>query len=55
MIQIGGVRRDISNDLRPAIERCLDYYRGLLDQLKTVFLDDSTIRMRCRGHGVLGL
>lgn len=53
MIQIGGVRRDISNDLRPAIEQCLDYYRGLLDQMKTVFLNDTTIRLRCRGHGIL--
>jgi membrane-bound hydrogenase subunit alpha len=53
MIQIGGVRRDISNDQRTAIEQCLAYYRGLLDKMKTVFLDDSTIRMRCRGHGLL--
>jgi membrane-bound hydrogenase subunit alpha len=34
-------------------EQGLAYYRGLLDQMKTVFLDDSTIRMRCRDHGVL--
>jgi membrane-bound hydrogenase subunit alpha len=53
MIQIGGVRRDISDEQRPAIEQCLNYYRDLLDQMKTVFLDDSTIRMRCRGHGLL--
>ena len=37
----------------PIIEQGLSYYRGLLDQMKTVFLDDSTIRMRCRGHGLL--
>jgi membrane-bound hydrogenase subunit alpha len=53
IVQIGGVRRDISKDQIPLIEQGLDYYRGLLDQMKTVFLDDSTIRMRCRGHGVL--
>src|SRR5512139_677348 len=53
MIQIGGVRRDIGNDKLPAIEQCLTYYRGLLDQLKSVYLDDSTMRMRCRGHGIL--
>ena len=53
IVQIGGVRRDISADQVPLIEQGLGYYRGLLDQMKTVFLDDSTIRMRCRDHGVL--
>jgi membrane-bound hydrogenase subunit alpha len=53
IVQIGGVRRDISADQVPLIEQGLAYYRGLLDQMKTVFLDDSTIRMRCRDHGVL--
>ena len=53
IVQIGGVRRDISDDQRPVIEQGLAYYRGLIDQMKTVFLDDSTIRMRCRGHGLL--
>jgi membrane-bound hydrogenase subunit alpha len=53
IVQIGGVRRDISDDQRPIIEQGLAYYRGLIDQMKTVFLDDSTIRMRCRGHGLL--
>jgi membrane-bound hydrogenase subunit alpha len=53
IVQIGGVRRDISDDQRTLIEQGLAYYRGLLDQMKAVFLDDSTIRMRCRGHGLL--
>ena len=53
IVQIGGVRRDISDDQIPLVEQGLAYYRGLLDQMKTVFLDDSTIRMRCRDHGVL--
>jgi membrane-bound hydrogenase subunit alpha len=53
IVQIGGVRRDISDDQRPLIERGLAYYRGLLDQMKNVFLNDSTIRMRCRDHGLL--
>jgi membrane-bound hydrogenase subunit alpha len=53
IIQIGGVRRDISDDQRPLIEQGLSYYRGLLDQMKNVFLNDSTIRMRCRDHGLL--
>ena len=53
IVQVGGVRRDISDEQRPIIEQGLAYYRGLLDQMKAVFLDDSTIRMRCRGHGLL--
>jgi len=53
IVQIGGVRRDISDDQRPVIEQGLAYYRGLFDQMKAVFLDDSTIRSRCRDHGVL--
>ncbi len=53
IVQIGGVRRDISDDQRPLIEQGLAYYRGLLAQMKNVFLNDSTIRMRCRDHGLL--
>jgi membrane-bound hydrogenase subunit alpha len=53
IIQVGGVRRDISDDQRPVIEQGLAYYRELFDQMKAVFLDDSVIRSRCRDHGVL--
>jgi len=53
IVQIGGVRRDISDDQIPLVEQGLAYYRGLLDQMKNVFLNDSTIRMRCRDHGLL--
>jgi membrane-bound hydrogenase subunit alpha len=53
IVQIGGVRRDISTDQIPLVEQGLTYYRGLLDQMKNVFLNDSTIRMRCRDHGLL--
>ena len=53
IVQIGGVRRDISTDQIPLVEQGLAYYRGLLGQMKNVFLNDSTIRMRCRDHGLL--
>jgi len=53
IVQIGGVRRDISPDQIPLVEQGLAYYRGLIDQMKNVFLNDSTIRMRCRDHGLL--
>ena len=55
IVQIGGVRRDISDSQRPLIEEGLIYYQGLLDQMATLFLEDSSIRMRCRDHGVLSL
>jgi membrane-bound hydrogenase subunit alpha len=53
IVQIGGVRRDISTEQIPLVEQGLAYYRGLLAQMKNVFLNDSTIRMRCRDHGLL--
>jgi membrane-bound hydrogenase subunit alpha len=53
IVQIGGVRRDITDDQRPLLEKGLAYYEGLLDQMGNVFLEDSTIRMRCRNHGLL--
>ena len=53
IIQIGGVRRDISSEQRPLIEKGLAYYQGLLDKMATLFLEDSTVRMRCRDHGFL--
>lgn len=53
IIQIGGVRRDIVEDQYPKINRCLTYYRELQDRLFHLFMEDASIAMRCRGHGVL--
>jgi len=53
MFQIGGVRRDITEEQFPKIRQSLDYYKSLFDQLKTLFLDDKTIRMRTRNVGIL--
>jgi membrane-bound hydrogenase subunit alpha len=53
IIQIGGVRRDITPDQHPAIHETLDYYRGLKEKLLTIFLDDKTIQMRSKHCGVL--
>ena len=53
MFQIGGVRRDITEEQFPRIRKTLDYYKSIFDQLKTVFLDDRTIRMRTKNVGVL--
>ena len=53
MFQIGGVRRDITEDQFPRIRQSLDYYKSIFNQLKKVFLDDKTIRMRTRNVGIL--
>jgi len=53
MFQIGGVRRDITEEQFGMIRQSLDYYKSVFDQLRTVFLDDRTIRMRTRNVGIL--
>lgn len=53
MFQIGGVRRDITEEQFPRIRQSLDYYKNLFDQLKRIFLDDRTIRMRTKNVGIL--
>jgi membrane-bound hydrogenase subunit alpha len=53
MFQIGGVRRDITEEQFPRIRQSLDYYKNIFDQLKRVFLDDKTIQMRTRNVGIL--
>jgi len=53
MFQIGGVRRDITEEQFPRIRQSLDYYKSLFGQLKRVFLDDRTIRMRTKNVGIL--
>lgn len=53
MYMMGGVRRDITEEQMPAIRYALDFYKGAFAELKTVFLDDPTIKMRTRGVGIL--
>jgi len=53
MFQIGGVRRDITEEQFGRVRQSLDYYKSIFDQLRTVFLDDMTIRMRTRNVGIL--
>jgi len=53
IVQVGGVRRDIVPEQHEIIEKCLAKYEGLLGTLLEFFLDDRTIRMRCRDVGVL--
>ncbi|MBN2187071.1 MAG: nickel-dependent hydrogenase large subunit [Dehalococcoidia bacterium] len=53
MFQIGGVRRDITEEQFGRIRQSLDYYKSVFNQLRTVFLDDRTIKMRTRNVGIL--
>lgn len=53
MFQIGGVRRDITAEQLPRIRQSLGYYKSIFGQLKKVFLDDRTIRMRTKNVGIL--
>ena len=53
MFQIGGVRRDITEEQFPRIRKSLEYYNSVFNQLKTVFLEDITVRMRTRNVGIL--
>ncbi len=53
IIQIGGVRRDITRDQFPRIEESMAFFENAYAKLAAVFLDDTTVQMRCRDCGVL--
>ena len=53
LFQIGGVRRDITEEQLPVIRDALDYYKSLFGELRTLFLDDPTVKMRTRGVGII--
>ena len=53
VLQFGGVRRDITADQLPRIRESLDYYRGIFEHLRRVFLEDKTVKMRTRNVGIL--
>lgn len=53
MIQIGGVRRDIVPEQFARIEESLRFYEEGYDRLAAIFLEDTTVQMRCRDCGVL--
>ena len=53
IIQIGGVRRDIPRDQFPRIEESMKFFEGAYAKLAAVFLDDTTVQMRCRDCGAL--
>jgi len=53
IIQVGGVRRDITEEQFALIERTLAEYENLMDKLLELFLEDATVKLRCKDHGYL--
>ncbi|MBL7125842.1 MAG: nickel-dependent hydrogenase large subunit [Dehalococcoidales bacterium] len=53
IFQFGGVRRDITVEQLPLIQKGLDYYKSIFEQLRRIFLEDETVKMRCRNVGIL--
>ncbi len=53
IIQIGGTRRDITEDQHAKIRKCLNTYKDLFAKLKKLFLEDAVIKSRCVGTGLL--
>ncbi len=53
IFQFGGVRRDITAEHLPLIQKGLDYYKSVFEQLRRIFLEDETVKMRCRNVGIL--
>jgi membrane-bound hydrogenase subunit alpha len=53
MFKIGGVRRDIPNDMIAAIQKILDDLKPKIDLLKGAVMDDPVIHARTKKVGVL--
>ncbi len=53
IVQVGGVRRDFTEDQFPRIEASLKYYEDVAGKLLNLFLEDRTIQMRCKNTGVM--
>ena len=53
IIQIGGVRRDVTADQIPKINETLNYFKENFETLRKVFLDDKTFKLRSENTGIL--
>ena len=53
IMMIGGIRRDITPDMIPRIEKDLQYFKDNFEKLRHIFLDDKTIKMRSQEAGIL--
>lgn len=53
IMMIGGVRRDITTDMIPRIQKDLKYFKDNFEKLRHIYLDDKTVKMRSQGAGIL--
>ena len=53
IMTIGGIRRDITKDMLPRIQKDIQYFKDVYDKLGKIFLNDKTVRMRSQGAGIL--
>lgn len=53
MYKVGGVQRDIDNDIIPQIKKVLKKVKNKVDLLKGAVLDDPVIHSRTKGIGIL--
>jgi membrane-bound hydrogenase subunit alpha len=53
IMTIGGIRRDITKDMLPRIQKDLKYFKDNFDKLAHIFLDDKTIKLRSQNCGIL--
>lgn len=50
---IGGVRRDITQDMYSKIKETLQYLKDSFEKLRRIYLEDKTFKMRTKGCGIL--
>jgi membrane-bound hydrogenase subunit alpha len=53
LFQVGGVRRDITSEQVPVVKETLDYYKSIFGEIRALFLDDPTVKMRTRRVGII--
>ena len=53
IMTIGGVRRDITKDMIPRIQKDLKYLKDNFEKICHVYLDDKTFKLRSQNVGIL--
>jgi len=53
ILTIGGIRRDITEDLKPKIAETMKYLKDNYKHLAHVYLDDKTFKLRSQNCGIL--
>ncbi len=53
IMTMGGIRRDITKDMIPTVTKHLNYLKDNFEKLRSVFLDDKTVKMRSQNVGIL--